>query len=311
MNHDQMNDDTGAYLSENRNWGRWGPDDERGTINLVTPERIVAAAGMARSGRKVSLSRPFPTDAGPHNPQPALQYWNRTDIHHGGGHAGDWIGVYAHGVQVTHLDALCHVWDADGIYNGRGPDVLGFRGTTFGGIEAWRDGIFTRGVMLDVPRHRGVEFVEYDEPVHGAELEEILEKRGIELQPGDAVCVYSGREKWQAANPDKPYGRWVGPSGRHEYPGLHGSCNRFLREHDVSLLVWDMLDRQPDAYQSGIPFTVHGAIHAFGLAVLDNALLEPLADACLEEGRDDFLLLAVPLFLPGGTGSPVNPIAVF
>lgn len=129
--------------------------------------------------------------------------------------------------------------------------------------------------------------------------------------PATRCGVFSGRERWQTDHPDQPYGRWAGPSGRFEYPGLHGSAVEFLRDHDIGMLVWDMLDRQPDAFEQGIPFTVHGAIHAFGLAVLDNALLEPLADACREEARDDFLLIAIPLHLEGATGSPVNPVAVF
>ena len=162
--------------------------------------------------------------------------------------------------------------------------------------------------MLDVPRHRGVPCVTEDTPVHGWELDDILTKRGITLEPGDAVCVSGGREAWQAENPDRPYSRPFGP-GPIERPGLHVSCLPFLRDHDVSVLVWDMLDHLPIGYD--IPWAVHAALFAYGVALLDNALLEPLARACADERRDEFMLVIAPLPVVGGTGSPANPIAVF
>src|SRR5207248_3043048 len=184
-----------------------------------------------------------------------------------------------------------------------------FDGARFGSIEHWSEGIITRGVMLDVPRHRGVPCVTQERPVHGWELEDLLVKRGIRLEPGDAVCVYAGREAWQAQDPERPYSKPFGPIATLQRPGLHVSCLPFLRDHDVSVLVWDMLDHLPIGYD--IPWAVHAAIFAYGVALLDNALLEPLAKACAEEGRDEFMLVISPLPVTGGTGSPANPLAVF
>jgi hypothetical protein len=163
--------------------------------------------------------------------------------------------------------------------------------------------------MLDVPRHRGVPCVTHDAPVHGWELDDILAKRNLKLEPGDAVCVYSGREAWQAQDPERPYSRPFGPVATLQRPGLHISCLPFLRDHDVSVLVWDMLDHLPIGYD--VPWAVHAAIFAYGVALLDNALLEPAAKACIEEGRDEFMLVISPLPVHGGTGSPANPLAVF
>lgn len=298
-----------GYLDLERNWGRWGDDDERGTVNLITPAKRVEAAQLVRSGRTVSLSRPIATTPGPGNPQPAVHFWTRTPIHRGG-HASDYFGLAPHGFATTHLDALCHTWNEGGMYNGRVPEeTVEIAGANFGSIDAWSDGIMTRGVILDVPRHRGTDYVEQDEPVHGGELEEILEKRGIELHPGDALVVYSGREAWQQAHHDRPYGHYTNAEGIRETPGLHASCLPFLRRHDVGVLVWDMQDAKPYGYD--VTWTVHGAIAAYGLAILDNALLEPLALACRNEDRDEFMLFTAPLVLNGGTSSPVNPIAVF
>jgi kynurenine formamidase len=303
-------DDVRSFLNDRRNWGRWGENDERGTINLITPEKRIAAASLVRSGRTVSLARPLDTEPGPGNTQP-VQHWMRRNLgRQGGGVSVDYLGLYCHGVTMTHLDALCHAWDADGLYNGKDPDEeITFHGARFGAIDQWSDGIVTRGVLLDVPRHRGTAYVTLEEPVHGWELEDIVKERGIELEPGDALCVYSGRDAFQRDNPDQPYGRWVGPSGEYEKPGLHASCLPFLRDNDVSMLVWDMLDSWPLGYD--ITFTVHGAIYAYGLALLDNALLEPLAAATVEEGRDDFMLVVAPLVAHQGTASPVNPLALF
>ena len=314
--------DVAAYLTEHRNWGRWGDDDQRGTINLITPEKRLAALRTVRSGNALSLSRPLSTATGPANAHPASHYMKRRAIgHHGStvprpddtsGFAADYYGMYYHGTATTHIDALSHVWDDAGLYNGRDPDEhITFDGATWGGIEHWKDGIVTRCVLLDVPRHRGGRFVTAEEPVHGDELEAILAERDVSLEPGDAVAVYSGREAWQRANPSEPYGRVPFEAccgGIYEKPGLHASCLKFLRDHDVSVLVWDMLDHTPFGYD--VSWTVHGAIHAFGLALVDNALLEPLSDACAEHGQDDFALFIAPLYVNGGTGSPVNPIAL-
>jgi putative cyclase len=297
-----------GYLRDRRNWGRWGSDDQVGAVNLITPAKRAAAAKLVRNGRAVSLSRDFPKEPGPGNAFPA-QHWMRTLPRGKGGFAADYYGIFYHGVQSTHLDALCHTWDEGGMWNGRDPKrEITFDGATFGAVQHWSEGIITRGVILDVPRHRGVPFVTHDKPVHGWELDDILRARNVTLSPGDAICVYSGRDAWQAAHPDSPYGRpfGVGPVDR---PGLHVSCLPFLRDHDVAVLVWDMMDHMPVGYD--IPWAVHGAIFAYGVALLDNALLEPLARACVQEGRDEFMLMISPLKVPGGTGSPANPIALF
>jgi kynurenine formamidase len=297
-----------SWLTTRNNWGRWGKDDQRGAINLITPAKRAAAARLVRSGRSVSLSRPFPKEPGLNNYYPA-HHFMRTVPRGRGGFSADYYGIFYHGVASTHIDALCHTWDEAGMWNGRDPkQEITFDGATFGSVEHWSEGIITRCVLLDVPRHRGVPYVTHDEPVHGWELDAILADREVTLEPGDAVAVYCGREAWQAAHPDTPYGRPFG-GGPNVRPGLHVSCLPFLRDHDVSVLVWDMLDHLPIGYD--IPWAVHAAIFAYGVALLDNALLEPLTRAAAEEGHDDFMLVIAPLRVVGGTGSPANPLGVF
>lgn len=292
-----------AYLKKDRNWGRWGDDDQKGAVNMVTAEKRAAAARLVRSGRAVSLSRVFPKTPAPNNLWPAQHYMMRRVRGEAIGACADYYGIAYHGQASTHLDALCHTWDGNGMWNGRNPDdVITFDGATWGSVEHWQEGIITRGVFLDVPKHRGVPFVTMEEPIHGWELEDIARAEGIAIEPGDAVVVYGGRENWDKVNP-------LWGSNVDVRPGLHASCLKFIRESDCSLLVWDMMDFLPNGY--GIPWTVHGAIFAYGIGLLDNALLQPLAEACAEEGRYEFMLVVAPLRVVGGTGSPVNPIALF
>ncbi len=290
-----------AARAAGRNWGRWGDDDAVGALNLVTPEKRLAALRLARTGRTVSLSRPYPKTPGPTNPTPAQHFMRVSDRGQGSGAVVDYYGFVYHGQSMTHLDALCHVWDADGMWQGRDParELTG-DGARFADVTAWSGGIVTRGVLLDVPRHRGTGYVTADRPVHGAELAEIARAEGVAIEPGDALVVYSGYEAYlEDGNALEARVR----------PGLHASCAPFIRERDVSLLVWDMMDAYPTEH--GVPWPVHGVIFAYGVALLDNAHLRTLAQACAEEGRWEFLLMVLPLVVEGGTGSPVNPVAMF
>lgn len=290
-------DEARAYLRDN-NWGRWGPDDQMGAINLITPQKRVRAASLVKTGRAVSLSRDFPTLPGRNNPQPAQHFMRIFDTG-----VVDYIGISYHGHVTTHVDSLCHVWDENGMWNGRDPKVeITSEGARYGAIHHWREGITTRGVLLDVPRFRGEPHVTIEKPVHGWELEAICEQQGIRLEPGDALVVYSGRESWQAANRD-----WSGY--RPPSPGLHASCLPFVRDHDVAALVWDLMDAAPNDY--GMRWSMHGALFSYGVALVDNSLLQPLAEACAEENRYEFMFTLAPIPVVGGTGSPVNPLALF
>jgi kynurenine formamidase len=282
------------WYTTRRNWGRWGPNDEVGAINMITAEKRRAAAELVRNGKTVSLSRVF---------EPPQHFVRKNDRGDGAGSFVDYYGFIYHGQTITHIDALCHIWEkeSDGVWQGRAPDeAVDTHGAAFGAITAWSDGIITRGVLLDVPRHRGESHVTSEKPVHGWELEEIASAQGVDVRPGDALMVHSGREAFQRSG---------GSFGGGDRPGLHVSCAKFIRDHDVSLLGWDMMDARPDQY--GLRYPVHGVLPNYGVALLDNALLEPLANACVEERRYEFMFMLLPLKVARGTGSPANPIAMF
>ena len=266
------------------------------------------AARLVRSGRIVSLSRPFPTHVAADNPKPAQRRATKVDRGPTAGSVVDYLGIDFHGTASTHIDALCHVWDEDGMWNGRDPgrEIDEEGGSRFADIETLGDGIVTRGVLLDVPRHRGVPYVTPEEPVTGAELAAVAAATGVAIEPGDAVVVHSGRERFSAEN--TPWGAGSLDVDTSTRPGLHVSCLPFLRDVDAAILVWDMMDLRPNGFD--LAFAVHAAIWALGVALVDNALIEPLAAACAEEGRWEFQLCVAPLRVKGGSGSPVNPIAL-
>jgi len=295
-------EDFERLLRERSNWGRWGKDDEVGAINLVTPEKQAAAARLVRSGRSVSLSMPFPVTPAPDNPRPAAHFMRVNDRPEGSGAATDYYGVEYHGLICTHIDALAHTWDANGMWQGWAPtETITTKGALRGGIQNWSNGIVTRGILLNVPASRGMDYVTADRPVHGEELRAIAKSQGITPEPGDCLVVYSGRQRWNKENPA------IGTQPVR--PGLHASCLEYIRDVDCALIAWDMQDATPIV--DDMPWSVHAAIHAFGIAIIDNCDLENLAEACASEGRYEFMLVVAPLIVNGGTGSPANPLAVF
>jgi kynurenine formamidase len=242
----------------------------------------------------ISMSRPLPVTPNGDNPRPAQHYMYKEDRPYNGGAAFDYQGVFYHGTSTTHIDALCHVWNKDGMWEGKNPEeIIQFNGASFGTIDEWKDGILTRGVLLDVPKFRNTDYVTIESPVHGWELEDIAASQNITIKPGDAVFVYSGREKYAKNNE----GIWLGNKGMTSArPGLHASCLPFIKDNDISILGWDMMDASPNEYE--VPWTVH-------------ALLEPLSKVCREENKYEFMVTINPLYVVGGTGSPANPIAIF
>src|SRR5919198_388263 len=144
-------DEVLAFLKADRNWGRWGDNDQKGAVNLVTPEKRLAAARLIRSGRAVSLSHEFPKTPAANNPAPAQHYMKRIVRGESGGGSADYYGIAYHGQACTHLDALCHVWDGNGMWNGRNPDeVITFDGATWGSVEHWKEGIITGNDLVRI-----------------------------------------------------------------------------------------------------------------------------------------------------------------
>jgi kynurenine formamidase len=293
--------DIDIYMEELSNWGRWGDDDDRGTLNLISQVSRKAALSTVRTGETVSCARPLdlrrPSD--PPAPQHFMTATGDRAPAGGMGMAVDWVGFAFHGSHVTHLDAHSHIFWKGKLYNGRpAQDVSVWQRARSGGVDAASEGIVTRGVLLDIPRHRSVPRLAPGEAVGVDEMQECAAVQGVVIGEGDAVLVRTGRDV-------EPLDESPGMAG------LHASTLPWIREYGISLLGCDNISDAQPSRVGGVRLPIHSVgLVGLGLWLLDNAYLETLAQKCEERGAWDFLFNCLPLRFERATGSPVNPIAM-
>jgi kynurenine formamidase len=294
-----------------RNWGRWGPDDEKGTLNYIGPEQVRRAAGLVRSGRSVSMAVPINKVAGPDNPRPATHYMVQNyDIHSRLGEpqfCTDYLASEFHGDCHTHIDALCHIAYQGKLYNGKPASAVTSQGPTIQDITAYASGIVGRGVLLDIPRLRGVKWLEPGEAVTLAELEAAEKAQGVRLGAGDILIFRTGHHRRRLE-----LGPWNNGYDGEGKAGLHVETMPMLRERNVAAFFPDGDGETVPSNVEGVAYPIHALqIAAMGMACADSLQFEELVKACEEEKRWEFLVVAAPLRLPRGTGSLFNPIAIF
>ena len=282
-------------------WGRWGEDDERGALNYLTPERVAAAAGLVRDGVTVTLSWPLNTTLAPDNPRPAdyrMLAWGGDEPLR---FAKDYVGVDYHNDTHSHVDALSHVaWEGT-LYNGK--PTAGSSGASAESIEALEDGLVGRGVLLDIPRLRGIAWLEPSEHVFRDDLERAEREQGVTVEEGDILLVRTGHARRLTE-----LGPWDTAAAKS---GLHPTAMTFIAERGVAVLGTDTNGDTAPSTTEGVDFPIHVlAIAAMGVHLLDYLWLERLLAACERAGRWEFLLVGAPLRITGGTGSPLNPIAM-
>ena len=305
--------DMKALFAAVSNWNRWGQADERGTLNLLTADKIASAGRLIRSGRAVSCARNFPVQPGPENPTPALHHMvmgGDDPCAHGipGMEVSlDFIGIAYHGLASSHIDALCHVFVDGHMYNGVAATEVRSTGARRNSIMAARDGIMGRGVLLDIPRLRGMPFVEPARPVTPEELTAAADAQGASVGEGDILLISVGRDAHRAQF--KPNAGEMPPLA-----GLHPDCIPWLYARGIAVLGSDAVhDPTPSpAPIEAWPIPVHMCgLVAMGLHLLDNLYLIELEQACSAAKRWEFFFSVAPLRIERGTGSPVNPIALF
>jgi hypothetical protein len=283
------------------NWGRWGEDDQLGTLHLIDAAASARAAAEVRDGRHVSLARPIdpvplttglaPVGSPATMPAGVLQTMNFN------GTAPlamtDTLLINTHNAALTHLDAVAHMPVDGRVYPGvETRDAVTPTGVTHGAADQFGAGIVTRGVLLDLAPDGGS--LPADRRVGGTDLDSALERTGVSVRSGDAVVVRGG---WDT---NRPLGQPV--------PGLDTTAVRWLDEHGVSVYIGDIGDRRPPEF----PLPLHQvALARLGLPLVDAANLDKLAEFCRSQGRFSFMLVLAPPRINRTTGLVVNPIAIF
>jgi kynurenine formamidase len=287
-----------SLFQEVKNWGRWGPDDQLGSANLVTAAKRRQAATLAKTGETVSLAHNPLTERADDNTNPFEHTMLR-------GNNMDRYAVSYHGYAHSHIDALCHILYKDQTYNGYArADVNTEKGCTRLGIENLKKGVVTRGILIDIPRLRNVPYLEPGTAIYVEDLEAWEKKSGVKIAAGDAVLLRTGR--WARREKLGPWN--VGQSAA----GLHASVAPWIKARGVSFRGSAAAEDVTPSMVEGVTLPIHTLmITALGINLLDNQDLEALGDAAARLNRWEFMLTIAPVPVTGGTGSPVNAIAMF
>ena len=294
-------DQVNRWMTELSNWGRWGKADQIGTLNLITADKRRQALTLVRDGVSVSLAHTIDKEKAADNPRPLGQEMTLD----AGGHAMDLYTIWYHGSVITHIDSLCHYSFEGKIFNGfLRSDIAPGPGCPSNGIEHQKNGIMTRGIIVDLPRMKNVPYLEPGTPVYASDLEAWEKYAGITIGSGDAVFLRTGRWVQRARK-----GPWnVAASAA----GFHASVMPWLKQRDVALLGNDAVNDVQPSGVDGSPRPIHQlAIVALGLPLIDVMDLDAAADVAARLHRWDFLLTAAAAPVLGGTGFPLNPIATF
>lgn len=301
-----------ALGKELRNWGRWGADDERGTVNFITPSKIVEAGARIRQGRVISLAlnieEPSPLDvasAGRFNPIHKMTRYrgdNAFGTYWGPFRSSDDMIIM--GLQSsTQWDSLAHLWYDGQLYNGFSADTVTAGGASRCGMRNWVRGVVGRGVLLDVARHKGVDALDRFYAITPDELDATAKAQNVRIQSGDIVLIRTGAiTRWRVDH--QAIGR--------DSPGLLFDCARWLHHHEVAAVCADNVAVEVTTQPRGLPTMAFHmvALRDMGLLLGEMYDLDELAVDCAQDGVYEFFFTAAPLNIPTAVGSPINPLAI-
>ncbi len=284
------------------NWGRWGKEDQLGALNLITPAKRKAAAGLVKEGVSISMAHNVIKERS--DDSPGFEQRMVSGFKPDAGGAMDAYSVQYHGFNQTHMDALCHVFYNGKMFNDFPRSSVTEQGASKLSVVNIKNGIFTRAVLMDIPRLTGVKYLAGAKAIYAEDLDAWEKKAGVKVGSGDVILIYTGRWARRAAE-----GQWKIMQGS---AGLHISAMPWLKQRDVAILGSDLsADVLPSGVE-GVALPVHAiSIASMGVPILDNLDLEAVSEACASRKRWEFLLTVSPLAVDGGTGSPVNPQAIF
>jgi len=302
--HKTTKADVDRLMKELSNWNRWGKNDQIGTVNLITPAKRREAAALVKEGVSVSLARDAETEKAADNPSPFVHKFTYTGAKPLGQFVLDNYAVDYHGQAHTHMDTLCHMFYEGKFYNGVPQSNVTDQGAKQLAVTNFKNGIFSRGILVDIPKLKGLPYLEPGTAIFPEDLDAWEKKSGIKIASGDVVFIYTGRWARRAAK-----GPWDAGA---QAAGLHVSCAKWFKFRDIAMIGSDLgTDVEPSQVE-GVTEPLHQLfLVAMGTPIFDNCDLEALSKAAASRNRYTFLLTAAPLPVPGGTGSPLNPIATF
>lgn len=292
-----------------RNWGRWGADDERGTINLITPDKLVAAGQLIRKGKVFDLGIPF-DDAGPQpgggriNPVHLMSQTGDTQLFPGGfKYADDYIFMPLQG--ASQWDSLAHVYYDDQIYNGYPAKEVTVTGAYHDAIDKIGKGVAGRGVLLDIARLKGVEWMQAGEVISPSDLEAAEAAQGVRVGSGDILLFRTGWRK-KFTTEKSPTEFMAGE------PGIGQDCCEWLHQREVAAICSDnwAIEVLPGEDPNAL-LQVHCVlIRDMGMTLGEILDFEELAADCAADNVWEFFFCAPPLKVTRGVGSPINPLAI-
>jgi len=299
------------------NWGRWGPDDQRGTLNFITADRVLAACALPRSGRVISCALPF-DENGPQTGRGGRHNPIHTMLVDGGdalaGHQDQLPGGFQYADDAitmplqcgTQWDALSHVFYDGAMYNDRDIALVSSRGARVNSIDQIRNGVVGRGVLLDLPRFTRLPWLDDGTRIMPQDLDACAEAFGVSFDRGDVVLVRTGQMSRCLQQ-----GSWDGYCGGPA-PGLSIHCARWIFEREIAAVATDTwgVEVRPNETEDCFQPLHMIALRNTGLLLGEIFALDELADACAEDGNYAFLFAAPPLPITGAVGSPVNPLAI-
>lgn len=297
-----------------RNWGRWGVEDQKGTVNLIKPEHRIHAASLVKRGAVISLALPIRNGEGPTTPFPAGRFNPIHTVTVTGDKRGPFdMGattdftddIITMGLQTTtHWDGLCHVYYQDLLYNGFPASSVDRFGAHKNAIGELATDFVARGVLLDMPRFKGVRALEPGYAIRPHELLECAEKENVTLGEGDMLLVRTGSMVDVAGN------NWDGFNSRPRI-GVHYSTAELLHDLGIASISSDNNAVETGSTVKGVSNPFHMvALRDMGVSLGEFWYLEDLADDCAKDGVYEFMLVAQPLRVVEGAGSPVNPLAI-
>jgi len=292
------------WMHELSNWGRWGKDDQLGTVNLITPAKRLVAAALIKEGFTVSLSSDADSVKSADNEFPFEQEMIATGNDPNPMFGMDIYRTRYHGKVLTHMDALSHMFDQGKMYNGYSQAEVNRQGAQKLSVIAYKNGLVSRGILMDIPILKGVKYLEPSVAIVPADLDAWEKKAGIKVTSGDIVFVRTGR--WARRAEKGPWNTEI------QAAGMHASCAQWFHQRDVAMVGSDTHGELMPSPVKGVAFPMHQLLLlAMGTPMFDNCDLEPLSREAATRKRWEFFFTAAPLAVPKGTGSPVNPIAIF